>query len=62
MEDINQIELQNLKKLIELHETKYQKLNNYSVQAVDPQIKQIFTKAAQNSLNTKQKLITFLNN
>ena len=42
--------------------TAYQKLNTYSSQAVDPQIKQIFTKAAQDSLNTKQKLMTFLNN
>lgn len=39
----------------------HQKLNTYANQCVDPQIKQIFTKAAQDSLNTKQKLMTFLN-
>ena len=61
MPDLNQIELQNLRHLIGLHETTYQKLNTYSAQAVDPQIKQVFTKAAQDSLNTKQKLMTFLN-
>ncbi|MBQ3414055.1 MAG: hypothetical protein IJH39_01630 [Clostridia bacterium] len=61
MADLNQSELQNLRHLIGAHETSYQKLNTYSSQAVDPQIKQVFTKAAQDSLNTKQKLMTFLN-
>ena len=28
---------------------------------LNPQIKQMFTKAAQDALNTKQKLLTFLN-
>ena len=62
MANLNQIELQNLRHLIELQDTYYQKLNSYSDQAVDPQIKQIFTKYAQDSLNTKQKLMTFLKN
>ena len=61
MADITQLELQNLKNLIKIHDTNYKKMNNYSEQAVDPQIKQIFTKAAQESLNTKQKLMSFLN-
>lgn len=61
MPDLNQSELQNLRHLIGAHDTAYQKLNTYSSQAVDPQIKQVFTKAAQDSLNTKQKLMTFLN-
>ncbi|MCF0124902.1 MAG: hypothetical protein HUJ68_03970 [Clostridia bacterium] len=62
MAELNQSELQNLRHLIGAHETAYQKLNTYSSQAVDPQIKQLFTKAAQDSLNTKQKLMNFLNN
>ena len=62
MADLNQLELQHLRHLIGAHETIYQKLNTYSSQAVDPQIKQIFTKAAQDRLNTKQKLMTVLNN
>ena len=61
MANLNQVELQNLRHLIGAHETSYQKLNNYANQCVDPQIKQMFTKAAQDSLNTKQKLLTFLN-
>ena len=53
MPDLNQMELQHLR---------YQKLNTYSAQSVDPQIKQLFTKSAQDALNTKQKLMSFLNN
>ena len=62
MADLTQAELQHLRHLIGAHETAYQKLNTYSSQAVDPQIKHMFTKAAQDSLNTKQKLMSFLNN
>lgn len=61
MPNLSQVELQNLRHLIGTHDTAYQKFNSYASQAVDPQIKQIFAKAAQDSLNTKQKLLTFLN-
>lgn len=61
MANLTQIELQNLRHLIGAQDTSYQKLNTYAAQCVDPQIKQIFTKAAQDVLNTKQKLLTFLN-
>ena len=61
MADLNQSELQNLRHLIGAHEMAYQKLNTYASQAVDPQIKQLFTKSAQDELNTKQKLMGFLN-
>ena len=61
MADLNQIELQHLRHLIGAHETAYQKLNTYSSQAVDPQIKQLFSKSAQDALNTKQKLLSFFN-
>ncbi len=62
MADLNQIELQNLRHLIKGAENSYQKLNTYSEQVQDTQIKQIFTKSSQEALNTKQKLMTFLNN
>ena len=61
MADLTQVELQHLRHLIGAHETSYQKLNTYASQAVDPQIKQMFTKSAQDALNTKQKLMSFLN-
>ena len=47
MPNLSQVELQNLRHLIGAHETSYQKLNSYASQAVDPQIKQMFTKSAQ---------------
>ncbi len=62
MANLSQVELQNLRHLISAKDTSYEKLNTYASQAVDPQIKQIFTKSAQDALNTKQKLMTFLNN
>lgn len=61
MPNLSQVELQNLRHLIGAHETSYKKLNSYASQAVDPQIKQMFTKSAQDALNTKQKLMGFLN-
>lgn len=61
MANLNQIELQNLRHLIGAHDTAYQKYTAYANQCVDPQIKQMFTKSAQDALNGKQKLLTFLN-
>lgn len=60
MASLTQVELQNLRHLIGSHDTSYQKLNNYAENCVDPQIKQLFTKSAQDALNTKQKLMSFL--
>ena len=61
MADLNQVELQNLRHLIGAHDTSYQKLTNYANTCNDEQVKQMFTKAAQDALNGKQKLLTFLN-
>ena len=61
MPNLSLVELQNLRHLIGANETSYQKLNAYASQALDPQIKQIFSKSAQDALNTKQKLMSFLN-
>ncbi len=60
MSTLNQVELQNLRHFIGANETSYNKLTHYADNAVDPQIKQIFNKAAQDTLNSKQKLISFL--
>ena len=62
MPSLNQVELQNLRHLIGSQDTSYEKLNTYASQAVDPQVKQVFSKAAQDALNTKTKLLSFLNN
>lgn len=61
MGTLNQVELQNLRHLISGQETSYNKLTHYSDNAVDPQIKQMLNKAAQDSLSTKQKLMSFFN-
>lgn len=61
MSNLNLMELQNLRHFIGEHETAYQKLNNYASLCVDPQIKQMFSKSAQDALNAKQKLMSFLN-
>ena len=61
MLNLSKAELENLKKLIVLEETYYSKLISYSEYAVDPQIKQIFNKSAQDKLTNKQKLLSFLN-
>ena len=45
MANLNQIELQNLRHLIGLQDTNFQKLTNYANTCADPQIKQLFTKA-----------------
>ena len=54
MANLTQVELQNLRHLIGAHETSYAKLTTYADASVDPQIKQMFTKSAQDALNTKQ--------
>ena len=59
MGTLNQAELQNLRHLIGAQETNYEKFTTYSDNSVDPQIKQVFNKAAQDTLNTKQKLLSF---
>lgn len=60
MPNLNKAELENLRRLIIVEETSYNKLIYYAEYAVDPQIKQIFNKAAQDKLINKQNLISFL--
>ncbi len=62
MSNLSQIELQYLRHFIGSTCTCNAKLTDYANNAVDPQVKQLFTKAAQDSLNTKQTLMTFLQN
>jgi len=59
MGTLNQVELQNLRHLVSGQDTAYNKLTHYSDNAVDPQIKQVLNKAAQDCQTTKQKLMTF---
>lgn len=61
MSKFTQGELQNISFFIKSQELNIRKLNSYAEYSVDPQIKQLFNKAAQESANTKQKIMTFLN-
>ena len=61
MINLNKVEMENLRNLIIKEETSYNKLINYAEYAVDPQIKQIFNKAAQDKLKNREKLIDFFN-
>lgn len=60
MADLSHMELQNLRHFIGGACTCNNKLTDYANNAVDPQVKQLFTQAAQDSLNTKQTLMSFL--
>lgn len=60
MTNLNELELQNLRHLIGGHETASKKLDAYSEQCNDPQIKQMLSQSAQSAKSTKQKLISFL--
>lgn len=60
MNQLNQLELQNLRHLISSHQTMVQKLNDYAQQCQDPQIKQMFQQSAQSAQQNAQKLMTFL--
>lgn len=61
MGNISQKELEYINYFIKLQEINLQKLNNYSEYSVDPQIKQLFNKAMQDSMDTKQKISSFIN-
>ena len=60
MSQLNQMELQNLRHLISSHDLAYQKMQAYSQQATDPQVKAFFEKSAKDAQDTKQKLMSFL--
>ena len=60
MSTLNEMELQSLRHFICAQENSYAKFSHYADTAVDPQIKQILNKAAQDALNSKQKLMSFL--
>lgn len=61
MSNLTEIELEYIRKIIFLNENKYQKINTYLSQIQDLQVQQIFNNIAQEALNTKQLLTSFLN-
>ncbi|MBM7647737.1 spore coat protein CotF [Bacillus ectoiniformans] len=57
---LNQLELQNLRHLIGGHQTTAAKLETYAAQTQNPQLKQMLQQDAQASIQSCQKLLTFL--
>lgn len=60
MQNLNHLELQNLRHLIGAHETVANKLNEYSQQCTDANLKEILKCDAQDAQNNRQKLLAFL--
>lgn len=61
MANLNQLELQNLRHLIGAHCTIEKKLEFYSNQCTDPDLKQMLKKDAEDAKISKDKLMSFLN-
>ena len=61
MPDLTELELEHIRQIIFLNDTKYQKINIYLSQIQDIQVQQMFNNIAQEALNTKQLLTSFLN-
>ncbi|CDM68248.1 hypothetical protein CM240_1084 [Clostridium bornimense] len=61
MANLNQLELQNLRHLIGAHCTIEKKLQFYSSQCTDAELKQMLQKDAEDAKISKDKLMSFLN-
>ncbi|NLK27579.1 MAG: hypothetical protein GX306_04450 [Clostridiales bacterium] len=60
MANLNEIELQNLRHLLQFGESSLEKYNNYAQNANDQNVKQYFQKAAQSCSQNKQTIMKFL--
>ncbi len=60
MQNLNQMELQNLRHLIGAHGTIANKLDDFANQCTDPQLNQMLKTDAQEARAAKQKLMGFL--
>lgn len=60
MTNITEMELQNLRHLIQFSETDAEKYSSYAKEATDASVKQFFQKSAQSATQNKQTLVQFL--
>lgn len=60
MENLNQLELQNIRHLMGAHCTIEKKLRSYAEQCTDPTIKIMMQNDADDAKKSKEKLNTFL--
>lgn len=56
LNQINQMELQNLREIVSCHKLMSTKLNKYASMCQDTQIKQMFSQGAQDANTTAQNL------
>lgn len=59
-QQINELELQNLRHMIGAHDTCIKKLETYAQQCQDPKLKEMLQKDANDARANKQKLMSFL--
>ena len=60
MTQISELDLQNLRHLIDGYDTTHCKMQEYAKEAADSQLKQFFEKGAQSAMQNKQQLMKFL--
>lgn len=60
MQSISEVELQNLRHLIQFSETDEEKYKSYAEQATDPNVKQFFQKAADSACKNRTTFMEFL--
>lgn len=60
MANLNEIELQNLRHLLQFGDSSLEKYNSFSQNASDPNVKQFFQKSAQSCTQNKQTIMNFL--
>lgn len=60
MANLNEIELQNLRHLLQFGESDLEKYKSYAENSQDQSIKQFFQKSAQSCEKNKQTLLQFL--
>lgn len=60
MSQLNQMEANSIREIVEAHQTTAAKLNTYAQQCQDAQVKQMFEQAAQDAQQSCQKLTQML--
>jgi hypothetical protein len=60
MAQLNQMEVQSIRECVGSHRTIAAKLNDYSEKCTDSQVKQMFSKAAQDAANSANQLLQLL--
>lgn len=60
MSNFTQMEFNTIREMVTSHQTAAKKLNDYSVQCTDPQIKQMFEQSACEAKKSAQNLIDML--